>query len=562
MRGYAVVDVETSGLSPADDRVLSLAVLLTDVDGNRQDEFATLLNPGCDPGPVWIHGLTRQRLRGAPRFADIVARLHAMLDGRVFVAHNAQFDYGFLFHESQRAGTSLPTTHRLCTMALSRRLNLPVPNQRLESVAAYWGVEQRAAHDALDDARVVTEIFTRSLNTARQWDIAIPVLACSGRGEAGFATAVPRVPCAFRNPPTWALGSPLVQGMKIAITGPTVKPRAELADALTSAGLDVMNSVSGRTRLLVANDPQWTGTKIRKARDLGIPTCHEEALLQLLTDVRPGEAKSAPSTAVSTPKGPWHGTRVLVLGGNHEDAAAVRARVAEYGARVLLTLGATTTHVVLLPGGEHDPRMPKVRDRQLITLVPDQVTPSGVAAAPAAEEARTEADVLVRGQVIDLPSDCDRLSVSAAWAPRDDCEVDLVAFAVGEDHQVQDDSDFVFYNAPVSPGGGIALTVDGDAEQGVVLSLDDLPSACTRVVVAAAIDGSTFGELGPVSLAFGIDSEEFAGATLDAATNEASLVLAEIYKRGEGWRLRVIGRGYDGGLRDLVERYGVQVEDH
>lgn len=561
MRGYAVVDVETSGLSPADDRVLSLAVLVTDVDGRKQDEFATLLNPGCDPGPVWVHGLTARRLRGAPQFPDIVARLHAMLDGRVFVAHNAQFDYGFLFHESQRAGAHLPTTHRLCTIALSRRLNLPVPNQRLESVAAYWGVRQHAAHDALEDARVVTEIFARSLDTARQYDIPIPVLSCFGRGEAGLATAVPRVPCTFHNPSTWAWGSPLVQGMKIAITGPTVKPRAELATALTSAGLDVMNNVSGRTRLVVVNDPQWTGTKIRKARELGIPTCHEEALLRLLSDVRPGEPKAAPTRKVSTPKGPWHGTRLLVLGGNHDEAAAVRARVTEYGARVLLTLGATTTHVVMLPGGEHDPRMPKIRDRQLITLIPDQVTPGGVVALPATDDAKADAEVLVRGQVVDLPADCDRLSVSAAWTPRDDCEVDLVAFAVGDDHQVGNDSDFVFYNAPVSPDGGIALTVDGDAEQGVVLNLDDLPSACTRVIVAAAIDGSTFGELGPVSLTFGIDSEEFAGATLDAATNEASLVLTEIYKRGDGWRLRVVGRGYDGGLRDLVERHGVQVDD-
>jgi len=561
MRGYAVVDVETSGLMPADDRVLSVAVVTTDIDARVQETFSTLLNPGCDPGAVWIHGLTKRRLRGSPQFDHVFRRLSAMLEGRVLVAHNAQFDYGFLLHEARRTGSQLPTSHRLCTIALSRRLNLPVANYQLSTIASYWNVRQVRAHDSVDDARVLAAVFERSLTMARQYDVPLPVLECTGRGDATYATAVPRVPCAFSNPPAWSWGSPLVQGMKVAISGPTVKPREHLSSALVGAGLDVMNNLSSQTRLLIVNDPRWTSSKVRKARELGVAMAHENAVLPLLDRVEAGELKgvrsttSRPAAAVAT--GPWHGTRVLVLGGNHDEAAAVRARISEYGARILLTLGATTTHVVLLPGGEHDPRMRKIRERRLITLTPDQVTADGVRA----QDQVSEPQVLVRGQVIDLPADSAELSVSAAWTPHPGIEVDLVAIPLDADEAVTSDEDLVFYNAPVSPTGGLNLTVDGDAEQAVTLNFENLPADCARIVIAAAIDGATFGDLGPISVAIGQDGGEIATSVLDAATDEASLVLIEVYLRGDVWRLRAVGRGYETGLRDLVERYGVQVDE-
>jgi len=562
MRGYAIVDVETSGLRQSDDRVLSVAVVSTDVDGRVQEEFSTLLNPGCDPGPVWIHGLTKRRLRGSPQFQQVLHHLHAILHGRVLVAHNAQFDYGFLFHESRRAGTQLPTSHRLCTIALSRRLDLPVENYQLSTIASYWNVRQVRAHDAVDDARVLAAVFQRSLAMARQYDVPLPVLECTGRGDVTYATAVPRVPCAFSNPKSWSWGSPLIQGMKVAITGPTVVPRERLVASLVGAGLDVMNNVSGQTRLLVVNDPQWTSGKVRKAREFGTSMCHENAVSELLSRVEPGQPKQSRATTVTragpaVPVGPWQGARVLVLGGNHDQAVAVRTRIAEYGARILLTLGATTTHVVLLPGGEYDPRMAKIRERKLITLTPDQVTADGVQPRQQAAEPL----VLVRGQVIDLPADCGELAVAAAWTPHPGVDVDLVAIPLGPDETVTDEADLVFYNAPVSPTGGLSLTVDGDAEQSVTLNFENLPGDCARIVIAAAVDGATFGELGPISLALGQDGGEIAAAVLDAATDEATLVLVEVYLRGDVWRVRAVGRGYETGLRELVERYGVQVDE-
>ncbi|MCX4910793.1 exonuclease domain-containing protein [Streptomyces sp. NBC_00878] len=72
---WALIDVETSVLVPRRDRMLSVAVVTISPEGEQSGEFSTLLNPGCDPGPVEVHGLTAERLRGAPTFAHLLRDL-------------------------------------------------------------------------------------------------------------------------------------------------------------------------------------------------------------------------------------------------------------------------------------------------------------------------------------------------------------------------------------------------------------------------------------------------------------------------------------------------------
>ncbi|NEE35761.1 TerD family protein, partial [Streptomyces sp. SID7982] len=88
--------------------------------------------------------------------------------------------------------------------------------------------------------------------------------------------------------------------------------------------------------------------------------------------------------------------------------------------------------------------------------------------------------------------------------------------------------------------------------------------ATRKVVVAAAIDGAaTFGAVGAIQIgaALGSSGAPLARATLDAATTERTLLLAEIYRRGRVGRLRAVGQGYDHGLDALARGYGVDVAD-
>ncbi|MET7367842.1 TerD family protein [Streptomyces sp. NPDC005566] len=602
---WAVVDVETSGLMARRDRVLSVAVVTLGPDGVQTGEFSALLNPGCDPGPVHVHGLTAERLRGAPDFAHVAEEIGAMLKDRVFVAHNAQFDYDFLAHEFARAGLRLPVTRRLCTLALNRRVDPPTEDLRLGTLAAHYGVTQLTAHDALDDSRVLAGVLRGTLRDAAQLGLPLPLVPCPPRQDPEFTPRSPKAPCAFRNPGRLATDGPLVQGMKVAVTGETTTPRQELVERSVAAGLNLMSSVSRHTSVLVTNDHASGSAKARRALAEGIPVIDELTLLRLLGDVRPGNrheetttgatapaptpltaegappAPPAPARAAipsardphraavpaELPGKPLAGRRVLVLGGTHPEAVAARTRIVELGGSAAINLSASVTDVVLLADGAADRRMRRITSLEFPTHEAAWIE------APAAEPhhgrtGRGQArHVLPRGGVVDLPEGgvpAVPWTVTATWGQRTDCEIDIVAFVVDEDEQVSFDEDFVFYGAPENPAGTVRILGDGPTEQTVSVRLGSLPPSVSRVVVAAAIDGElTFGDVGAIQItaAPGTSAAPLAQSTLDAATTERTMLLAELYRRGPLWRLRTVGQGYDYGLDALARAYGVDVAD-
>jgi DNA polymerase III subunit epsilon len=127
------------------------------------------------------------------------------------VAHSASFDYGFLAAEAHRARQNLPGRKRLCTLALSRRLGLDVPNHQLGTLARYWGVPQQRAHDAHDDAHVLSGVFAHSLRLAAQLDMPLPLVSCDGHfGPTPYPARVVKTPCPWRHPgPGLRDGEPL-----------------------------------------------------------------------------------------------------------------------------------------------------------------------------------------------------------------------------------------------------------------------------------------------------------------------------------------------------------------
>ncbi|WP_052847293.1 TerD family protein [Streptomyces avicenniae] len=571
---WALVDVETSGLIARRDRVLSVAVVTLGPDGTVAEEFSTLLDPGCDPGPVHIHGLTRERLRGSPTFDQVAGRMAAMLEGRVLVAHNAQFDYDFLAHEFARARSWLPVTRRLCTLALNRRVDPPTDDLRLGTLAAYYGVPQVKAHDALDDTRVLAGILRATLDEAARLGVPLPLVDCPPRQDARFMPQPPKSPCAYRNPGRLLPGAPLVQGMKVAITGWTETARAELVGRSVAAGLNVVTSVSGLTSALVSNEPASASGKARRAAECGVPVLDEATFVRLLGDVRPGvpHERSGDSPVSGTrdvrdtvvpAERPLAGRRVLVLGGGHTEAVAVRGRVVELGGAAAVNVSASVTDVVSLPGGDADRRMGRIASRG----IPVHDAAWLDAPGPRAHARREAPGVVPRGGVVDLPGDQVReapWTVTATWAQGTACAIDVVAFVVDEEEHVAFDEDFVFYGAPENPGGTVRLFGDGPTEQTVSVSLATLPPSAHKVVIAAAIDGTaTFGDVGAVEISAGpgTSATPLVRSTLDAATTERTLVLAELYRRGPVWRLRAVGQGYDHGLADLARGYGVDIED-
>ncbi|MCH0567893.1 DEDDh family exonuclease [Streptomyces sp. MUM 136J] len=304
--GYAVVDVETTGLA-RDDRIISAAVYRLDARGEVEDHWYTTVNPERDPGPVWIHGLTSEALEGSPLFGDIAGEFARRLEGRVLVAHNAVFDWQMIAREYARANREAPVRQRLCTIALSKALALPLSNHKLETLAAHFGVVQRQAHHALDDARVLAEAFRPSLRAAAAGGVRLPLHECrpltewhdrpapligrqaGAHGGSGWRPARKRPACPHPNPGRYAEGGRLKQGMRVAFSGDTSIDRELLEDRATEAGLHVSTSLSRLTSLLVTNDPDSGTSKAVKARQYGTPVLDEAAFGQLLRDVEPAD---------------------------------------------------------------------------------------------------------------------------------------------------------------------------------------------------------------------------------------------------------------------------------
>ncbi|WP_040634424.1 DEDDh family exonuclease [Mycolicibacterium phlei] len=293
--GWAVVDVETSGFRPGQARIVSIAALALGDDGNVEQSLYSLLNPGVDPGPTHVHGLTAEMLEGQPTFADIVDHLIDLLAGRTLVAHNVGFDYSFLAAEAEMVGRELPTDTVMCTVELARRLDLGTENLRLETLARHWGIDQMKPHDALDDALVLAQILKPVLLRARERKVWLPVHPVTRRtwpnGSVTHDELRPlkavaaRMPCPYQNPGRFLPDRPLVQGMRVALSSEVRRTHEELIERILHAGLAYTDAVDPETSLVICNDPNPEQGKGYQARDLGVPLVSDEDFLSRIDGV-------------------------------------------------------------------------------------------------------------------------------------------------------------------------------------------------------------------------------------------------------------------------------------
>ncbi len=293
--GWAVVDVETSGFRPGQARIVSVAALALGDDGNVERSLYSLLNPGVDPGPTHVHGLTTEMLAGQPCFGDIIGELRGVLRGRTLVAHNVGFDYSFLAAEAEMVGAELPVDTVMCTVELSRRLELGTDNLRLETLAGHWGITQMKPHDALDDAMVLAQILKPVLVRARERKVWLPLRPVSRRywpnGHVTHEELRPlkmlaaRLPCVYLNPGRFVAGRPLVQGMRVALSAEVARTHEELIERIVHAGLAFTDTVDPETSLVVCNEPKPEQGKGFSACELGIPLVSDTDFMACLDAV-------------------------------------------------------------------------------------------------------------------------------------------------------------------------------------------------------------------------------------------------------------------------------------
>jgi DNA polymerase III epsilon subunit family exonuclease len=165
---FAVVDVETTGGAVGrGHRVIDISIV--EVKGGRVvDEYQTLVNPGTSISPmiVALTGITTEMVRQAPFFDHVADEIDRRLRGRVFVAHNAPFDWGFVSAELLRAAGDVPDVPRLCTVLMCRRLVPQLRRRNLDVVTRHFGVEIHERHRAYGDALATARVLLRLLDEA------------------------------------------------------------------------------------------------------------------------------------------------------------------------------------------------------------------------------------------------------------------------------------------------------------------------------------------------------------------------------------------------------------
>ena len=154
-----LVDLETTGATPAQDRITEVGLVQIDADGIRT--WSSLVNPQREIPPFIqsLTGISNAMVAAAPPFAELAPLLLEKLQGRIFIAHNARFDYGFLKQEFKRLG--LPFNARvLCTVKLSRRLYPHEHKHSLDTLVARHGLSVPGErHRALTDALLLQQFL-------------------------------------------------------------------------------------------------------------------------------------------------------------------------------------------------------------------------------------------------------------------------------------------------------------------------------------------------------------------------------------------------------------------
>lgn len=166
---FAVVDVETTGgASWRGHRITDISIVEV-LGGEIVGEYESLVNPGRGIPPMItaLTGITTEMVRGAPYFDHIADEVSDRLRGRVFVAHNATFDWEFVTTELQRSIGDSPDVPRLCTVRMARRLVPELRRRNLDVVTRHFGIDIHARHRAHGDALATARVLLRLLDEAR-----------------------------------------------------------------------------------------------------------------------------------------------------------------------------------------------------------------------------------------------------------------------------------------------------------------------------------------------------------------------------------------------------------
>lgn len=173
---------------------------------------------------------------------------------------------------------------------------------------------------------------------------------------------------------------------------------------------------------------------------------------------------------------------------------------------------------------------------------------------------------ITKGANLELPADAGGLQIVVGWKDcSNDRAIDASALLLA-DRKVRSDADFVFYNQPTSADGSVrhlgASVTESGVEERIAVDFESVPDDVDAIVIAASLDRGSFGDLSGLHLVALDDAgAPIARYDITDATVETAFVFGEVYRRGDAWKLRAVGQGWDSGLAGLATDFGVTVDE-
>ncbi len=166
-----VVDLETTGLDPTTCRIIQMAALVVEPNGNVSRTFSTVVRPehpaDYEHGAEHIHGISASDVSNGMALSDALRHLLWLLPLGIFAGHNASFDLGFLHAEAARIGLTFPVVQHIDTLAVSRRSDPDkLRSHRLSELCIHHDIALDGAHTALGDATATARLLSALLREA------------------------------------------------------------------------------------------------------------------------------------------------------------------------------------------------------------------------------------------------------------------------------------------------------------------------------------------------------------------------------------------------------------
>ncbi len=157
---FVVFDFETTGLDTRTSRIIEIGAIKY-VNKKEVGRFSQLVHPQI-PLPkeiIRITGIDDSMLIGMPPIQEVLPNFHDFLRGSIGVAHNAEYDVGMMYHESNRLGISCDYTI-ICTLKMARHF-LKLESRKLDSLATHYGLQFESRHRSIGDILVTAEVLWR-----------------------------------------------------------------------------------------------------------------------------------------------------------------------------------------------------------------------------------------------------------------------------------------------------------------------------------------------------------------------------------------------------------------